>query len=430
MRMGTMATLVALATVLSTSARAHDRGREDDAPARYRATLVDDADAGDLSLGSADGGFVTIDGEDGGEVKLSLAGVVDGTGARATAQGCQLTVTGAVAGVPATKTFAFDLTEGRAKMEGSLGLLAGDRFEVAGAAVACPPAGVFAVPGLAAGEHDDEDHGDGGHGDRDDDDGDDDDDDDGDDDRDHGHGGRGHHGDHVVVAAHRHGHGRGHDHHDGRHGDRDDADGGIRSPLIADADAGDYGVDSASGSFVEIEQEDGGKVKLRIAGVTDAAGAPVTHAGNRLVVTGLRNGAAFTAAFPFDLEGGKGRVRGTLGLGEGDVLEVQSIVVDDGASVFAVPGILVREDDDDDGVPDGDDDCDESGSPAVGDDGCSLSQQCPCDADRRALRACIKNAARGIKARMRASCGKGKRCRQLVRQLHAERRSLLKSCRR
>lgn len=107
------------------------------------------------------------------------------------------------------------------------------------------------------------------------------------------------------------------------------------------------------------------------------------------------------------------------------------MAVTDGASVFAVPGLFIRggDDDDLDGTPDDGDAClDTDPHAMVSGDGCSFRQRCGCELKRAALRACLRGVAKDIRARLRASCARGKGCRRQVRGLAAERRSAFRSC--
>lgn len=432
--------------VVTGSARAHHDDDGGDAHQTiFKVTLVGTA-GGDFAVGSVGGSFLEIDSAAGGSVHMELADVTSAPGVPAVAAMNQLTIAGLVNGTAFTKTFLFDLVDGMGTVSDTLGLAPGDLLEVQLVTVA-NATGVFAVPGLRGADDGDDDgdnddghdgdHGDGDHGDGDHDDGDGGHDGDGhhgrgggyDGGHDHnGHGSSGRHGghDHLITAADRHGR-------DSRHGHgncrRRHGRGGFAVSLVGDADTGDFTVDSTGGSFLEIKGEDGGKVEMRLAGVSDANGEAVDHTGNQLVIAGFRNGVAFTAMFPFDLEDGKGKARGTLELEDGDVVEIGMVTVTDGTTVFAVPGLFIADDDDGDGVPDGGDACNATTTNAlVAGDGCSLGQRCACGPRRKMVRACLRHATKAVAASVRASCGKRKACRQALRRLEAERRLVIRSC--
>ena len=71
-----------------------------------------------------------------------------------------------------------------------------------------------------------------------------------------------------------------------------------------------------TGGRVEIEAEDGGDVKLAVAGVADAAG-PLDATDAVLKVTGVLDGAPTptTVALPFAITAGEGHVRRHAGAG-------------------------------------------------------------------------------------------------------------------
>ncbi len=215
--------------------------------------------------------------------------------------------------------------------------------------------------------------------------------------------------------------------------------GGYETTLVPDGDAGDLTFDSTGGALVDIDPRGGGSVRMRITGVVMAGTTtPPADGTANLVVNGKKAGVAFQMAFAFPLTGGEGQVSGSLGLAEGDVLEITGVTVDVGPNtVFAVPGLnlggagAANHDGDHDGVSDDGDAC--AGTPEgsmVSATGCTVGQLCGCSASRRALRRCVKAARAAIRTQVKASCSQDRKaCRAMSRHLAADVRLRMRSCR-
>ncbi|HXJ33933.1 MAG TPA: hypothetical protein VMS22_07805 [Candidatus Eisenbacteria bacterium] len=95
---------------------------------------------------------------------------------------------------------------------------------------------------------------------------------------------------------------------------------------------------------IKIEAQDGGEVKMKIGGLVDSAGAPLTLTGGGvLTIAGVLNGAPFVPASPFlpiDIKDGRACFRGSLGLGVGDVLEITKVTLVVANTTTFVPGVL------------------------------------------------------------------------------------------
>lgn len=391
-------------------ARAHEGqcGRRE---SRFESTLVGTANASNIEL---TGGRVEIEAEDGGEVKLDVAGVADAAGPL-NATDAVLKVTGVADGAaPTTIALPFAITDGDGHLRGTLGLTAAAIFEIQAVTVERPAGVVFAVPGITAAS------GDCRQG-----------DDDGDDDEQGDDDDQGGDGEHDWHSGDRR------SHHVGGHMGEDR--GGYETTLVPDADAGDLTFDSTGGALVDIDPRGGGSVRLRIAGVVmPGTTTPPADTTANLVVSGQKAGVAFQMAFAFPLVGGEGHVSGSLGLAEGDVLEITGVTVDVGPNtVFAVPGLQLggegegEHDGDHDGVGDDGDAC--AGTPEgsmVSANGCAVGQLCGCSSSRRALRRCVKAARAEIRSRAMASCSQDRKtCRVAARHLTAAVRQHMRACR-
>ncbi|MFN8545400.1 MAG: hypothetical protein U0807_14495 [Candidatus Binatia bacterium] len=351
-------------------------------PQQFRTTLVANSGGSDLAIDPTAGSELAVEAEDGGELKLRVAGVTDASGAPAQSAANTLTIVGRLGGERFRKSFSFDVVAGEGRLRDTLGLDAGAVLEVQEVTLATPAGGVFAVPGVG-----------------------------------------------LPAVQQPEGNPR---------VARCETGGAFEASLVPDADDGDYAVDPAR-SRVAISGGDGGAVQLALGGVTDAGGTPVSKPDNRLVIEGTLNGAPFSRTFVFELSEGSTWLGESLGLAEGDVLEIGSVAVDDGAEVFAVPGLVVSDQSDDDGehqdgdgdgVSDDGDACSETPADSVvSPSGCGVSEVCGCSLGHAALRSCVRAASKEIHRRARARCRHGASCRGLAREIGAARRQAVRTCR-
>jgi len=84
----------------------------------------------------------------------------------------------------------------------------------------------------------------------------------------------------------------------------------------------------------------GGKLRAKLAGLTDATGFPIDALGNTLHVDLVVNGVPQSVDYPFDLVHGRARVGESLGLVNGDSYEISNMELRDPTGVpFGVIGI-------------------------------------------------------------------------------------------